>query len=297
MSGLERRFGDLELGLGGPSLNSRAALRDSVGSGVWSPFMHNHRHVFVQAQGHPGLTTSDWRGEAPVALSGSVREAAYLVPARRSKSASWLSRALDWLATPLHDPRGSEPKLLVPSDATGGDRLGLCAEEVPGFEEGIALGEVCSVSGTVIALEPRVDDDPVVVRDLWQLESPVWRLVEGVDFGVLPERGPPVAVCCAMAPLLIAPVTAKPRDRIEAALGERAAGRLRDLAQRRQELSCLELREGDRVEVRGVVCEPLGSATRFDVVERVAAYRGRPQVITRIVGDAPGIRLVIRRSG
>ncbi|GMV14228.1 MAG: hypothetical protein AMXMBFR56_24520 [Polyangiaceae bacterium] len=259
--------------------------------------MHRHRHVFVQAQGPLGLTTSDWRGEAHVAQSGSVREAAYLVPARRSRSASWLSRALDWLATPLDDPRGSEPKLRVPSDATGGDRLGLCADELPGFDEGITLGELCSVSGTVIALEPRVDADPVVARDFWQLESPVWRLVEAVDFGVLPEKGPPVAVCCAMAPLLIAPVTAAPSERVEAGLGERAAGRMRELARRSQALSCLELREGDRVEVRGVVCEPIGSVTRFDVVERVAAYRGRPQLITRIVGDAPGTRLVIRKSG
>lgn len=255
------------------------------------------RHVFVQASGQLGLTTSDRRGDAQAALTGSVREAAYFIPARRVASASWFRRALDWLGSSLDDERGSEPRLRLPSDETGRDRLGLCADGLASFDEGLPLGTLCSVNGTVIALEPRIDADPTVTRDFWQLEPPVWRLVEAVDFGVLPEQGPPVAVCCAMAPLVIAPVFWANSDQIADTLGARAAGRMRELGgtRRRQRLARLELNEGERVEVRGVVCEPYASVTRFDVVDRVAAYRGRPQVITRIVGDAPGTRLVIRK--
>jgi hypothetical protein len=252
------------------------------------------RHVYFQQAAPGGLRTEDQRAEASLAMSGLVQGARYF----HRPTPSWLRRVLArWLAPPPEE--SSVLRFELPFDADGGDALALCDEEVPLLDGAEPVGEIRRVLGKIVCLEPRTDGDEVVLLDFWQDVPPVWRIVQSVDFGVLPRDGPPVAVCCAMAPLVIAP----PEERSVGELLSLLEPRGTALVVRSAEGSApatgflLELREGDLVEVTGLTCEPSASVKRFDVSGRRVGYRGAPRVIDLIIGDAPGTRLLVRKLG
>lgn len=259
------------------------------------------RHVFIQyASGHR-LVVRDWRGDAESATGGTVEQASYLRDAAGGDGPSgtgWWDRFVRWWRSGPEGGIGVPTlRFALPFDANGRDTLGL-VDPATGTLDGAddPLGSVRRVEGKVVCLLPRQPGDEVVMRDAWIEQPPVWRMVDGIDFAVQPTEGPPVAVCCAMAPLLIAaPTTRTVREHLgeDARLREVTAGvrHARDDAQ----ATCVEIREGDRVEALGVVCEPRASVRRFDVVGRSAPYRGDARLISLIIGDEPGTRLVLRK--
>jgi hypothetical protein len=245
------------------------------------------RHVFLQRAGATGLVTHDHRADHGSPDHGLVEEARYL---------RWEERGL-WarLFGSSRPRRAEELRFVLPFGADGSDVLDLC-EAHPLFEGGDDVGVMRRARGRIVCLEPRTPGDDVVLRDLWLEDPPVVRLVESIDFGVVAPSGPPVAVCCAMAPLVVATPAAVELDTFVAALGERASGLLLRHAGARTAIgACVQLREGEDVEVIGLVCDPETSVQRFDATGRSAPYRGGPRRIDRILGDEPGTRLVIRR--
>lgn len=242
------------------------------------------RHLFLMRAEARGLQTIDRRAGATHAARGLVEDAAYMKRPRVGGRA----------------PSANDIDLVLPFGARGEDALGLVdggIDLLDGHDD--PLGSVRRIVGTVVCLEPRTRGDRVVMRDAWVDEGPVFRVVETLDFGVLPENGPPVAVCCAMAPLLIAPPRWAPFGEALSALEEESRAAVAPwISSRDEELAAvLELREGDRVEVVGVVCDPRTTARRFDVTHRSAPYRGASAAVALLVGDEPGVRLVVRRLG
>lgn len=249
------------------------------------------RHVFLQHADARGLATLDQRSDHAWADSGLVEEARYV---------RWLRRGL--LARLFGgSKRARQPeelRFVLPFDAAGADVLALC-DEPPWLDgDDDPVGSLRRVRGTITCLEPRSRGDDVVLRDLWLDRPPVLRLVESLDFAVLPASGPPVAVCCAMAPLVLAPPEVTALDSFAAELGARAAGVLRGHTPGRglEPAVCVRLCQGDSVEAIGVVCDPATCRQRFDTTARSAPYRGAPTSIQLIVGDQPGTRLVVRRT-
>jgi hypothetical protein len=59
----------------------------------------------------------------------------------------------------------------------------------------------------------------------------------------------------------------------------------------------VELREGEEVEVIGVVCDAPRRHGRFDLQGRSSPYREAARVEPLFIGDQPGIRLVLRWIG
>ena len=223
-----------------------------------------------------------------------MQEADYFVQTRHG-AGGWLQRLLPRWFAPKREAF-YDLRFALPLDAHGADALSLCSADVPPLEgRHDPIGSVRRVRGKVLCLDPRLDGDELVLLDYWCDTPPIWRIVQCLDFGVLPDDGPPVAVCCAMAPLVIAPPDECSVAQLMSMLEPRAAALAAQRAQGRELGHGLlfELREGDRVEVTGVTCEPSSSAKRFDVVGRHAAYRGTPRAIDLIVGDAPGTRLVV----
>lgn len=251
------------------------------------------RHVFLQRAGDGGLVTRDLRGDSTLAAHGLVQDAPYLTRASRG----WLWRLVPWMTTP--EPRPEDLRFALPFDADGGDGLRLVAP-APRLD-GMAdpPGAVRRVAGPIVCLEPRASGDEVVLRDFWLESPPVLRIVEMIDFGVLPPSGPPVAVCCAMAPLIIARSSPASVGDLVAELGPRASTELlRHAAPRRHEIGeRLTLQEGEEVEVIGVVHTPREGAKRFGDRSRSAPYRGAPQTIELLLGDVPGDRLVVSKQG
>lgn len=280
---------------------------------------NDRRHVFLQRAQGAQLATLDQRAEASSPLAGAVLEAVYFTTGRARPTRegagvagaapqgfwAWLKGLFDApSAAPPGGSRspstrgGSAVRWVLPFDDAGDDALGLCAEDVPALDgHDDPIGSVRRVVGTVVCLEPRRDGDEVVARDLWIEGAPALRLVEVLDFAVQPEYGPPIAVCCAMAPILIAPPTRiTPRTHCEA-LSPRAREWLAPLLERREDApgTSVRIEAGAQVEVTGVVGEPTMSAARFDVRGRAAPYRGASHGVMLLVGDEPGTRLVLRQ--
>ncbi len=237
------------------------------------------RHVFFQRGTSAGLSTLDQRSESAAGLAGLVQQASYL-KLKPKPSSSWLQRWLPWLFPPDIDvPSESDAAFVLPFDTDGNDVLDLCDMDVPPLDgTADSIGEIRRATGKIVCLEPRSAGDTVVLRDFWQDAAPVWRIVETLDFGVVPQDGSPVAVCCAMAPLTIAPPSPCSVAELVELLGSRATSVLGPYVRGREAAagSLLELREGDTVEVTGVVSEPKASVKRFDVVGREARVPRRP---------------------
>ena len=58
----------------------------------------------------------------------------------------------------------------------------------------------------------------------------------------------------------------------------------------------VELRQGDRIEVLGMALDAR-LTRRFDLGQRTASYRETSNAISLVLGDAPGLRMVIRKLG
>jgi len=246
-------------------------------------------HVFVQIAGEGVLHTWDQRAELGAPDHGEVIEASY-VSHHRSALPRWLDGLL-----------GRRSKrtvgLVPPFDETGHDVHDLLDARVP-YAEGDErdLGQVRRVSGTVVALEPRQPGDEIAVRDTWVLDAPALRVVEAFDFAVRTPDGETSIVCCAMAPLVVARPVTRPLAEVAPELHPRAR-RILDhgLDRPAATLACVvEVKVGDRVEIAGLVTDLRATAARFDLGGRGLPYRGAAPARSVVVGDEPGLRLVVR---
>lgn len=219
---------------------------------------------------------------------GHVETSSYLGPAEPS----FWRRLMRWREPPVLRP---------PFDDEGRDVQGLLAARPPSFDgEGDPPNAIRSVRGTIDALVPREPGDEIAVRDVWAVDQGA-RLMTGVHFGLTRPDRPPVAVAFAMSPLIVSRPSSMPLRAAleEGPLSERAfvhAWPALDLA--RPSVG-VELRLGDVVEVIGLVSRPEDCAGRFDLEGRRASYRdaATPHDLTLVIGDRPGLRMVIRRVG
>jgi hypothetical protein len=227
-----------------------------------------------------GHRLAERRGEAGAwETVGFVEEAAYL---RRTAPSWWASLF------------GARPTLALapPFDAEGRDAHALFDEHIPALEGHDGIQQVRRATGRVVCLSPREAGDTVVLRDLW-LEGA--RALDAVQFGLETPFGPPVAVAFVQMPLVIA----RPEPcslaayldgphvpLVSAALGSLPHGATGQL---------VELREGDQVDVLGLAWDPDRCERRFDLAGRTASYREVDTAIRLVLGDAPGLRMVIRK--
>jgi hypothetical protein len=58
----------------------------------------------------------------------------------------------------------------------------------------------------------------------------------------------------------------------------------------------VEIHEGDTLEVIGQAWDPDRCDRRFDLEGRTTSYREHQQPIQLVLGDAPGLRMVIRAT-
>lgn len=252
----------------------------------------SRRHVFVQRAGARGLTEADLRAEWQATSTGEVVEASYL-----DVEVGFFEALVRRLKGRRDATEPDDVRLVLPFDAAGRDALGLLeGVAAPALDgNGDELGSVRSATGRVACLEPRDPGDEVVLRDLWVQEPPVLRVVESIDFAIVPERGPPIVIACAMAPLVLAPARAAPLGECLALLGARAQSLVApDVAARPACTAvALELREHDVVEVFGVVGDA-STTRRFDLGGRATGYRSAPATRPLLLGDEVGTRLVVR---
>lgn len=193
-----------------------------------------------------------------------------------------------WLAH-----RGRPGLRWAPGDATAEERTASIA-----LDAGVAPGTPVRAIGRVVPLT----DTDVVLRT-FASDTPVpWRVVELVDFAVVPDEGVPLIARFVQSPVL-APLGRRgsfadhaagfsPQARQLAASGE-GAGRY------------LELRAGQRVELAGTVDRMLPNAESFEL-DGVAAslpraldtaeapYRRGPGDAALVVGAESAPRIFIR---
>jgi hypothetical protein len=217
---------------------------------------------------------------------GRVEASSYLEPGR----AGFWQRLMPWR---------NAATLRPPFDGAGHDIQGLLAAHPPVFEgEEDPPNAIRMVRGTVSALAPREHGDEVVVRDAWSVEQGA-RLVSGLHFGLTRPDLPPVAVAFAMCPLIVAmPMPMPLRSVIELGpLNVRAFTNFWPALDLDREGTGVELLVGDEIEVIGLVSRPEDCDGRFDVDGRRASYRDAAVThdLTLVIGDRPGLRMVIRR--
>ncbi len=218
---------------------------------------------------------------------GHVETSSYFGP----REPSFFRRLMRWREPPVLHP---------PFDDAGRDVQGLLAARPPVFDgEGDPPNAIRSVRGTVDALIPREANDDVVVRDVWSVAQGA-RLVSGLHFGLVRPERPPVAVAFAMSPLIVArPSAMTLRHAVELGpLDARAFTNAWPALDLDAPAVGVELRVGDVVEVIGLVSRPEDCEGRFDLDGRRASYRdaATPHALTLVIGDRPGLRMVIRRS-
>ncbi len=246
-------------------------------------------HVHVQIAGERGLDTWDQRTEQDVPEHGEVLEASYVLPSEGSRPG--------WLGALLGRPSKRTVGLAPPFDDAGHDVHDLLDARVAyaaGDESD--LGQIRRIAGTVVALSPRRTGDEVAVRDTWVLDAPAFRVVEAFDFAVRTPDGETSIVCCAMAPLVVARPVTLPLREIAPRLAPRAR-RILDggIDRPAATVACVvEVKEGDRVEIAGLVTDLRATAPRFDLGGRGLPYRGAAPARNVVVGDEPGLRLVVR---
>lgn len=216
---------------------------------------------------------------------GRVEASSYFTPG----PTSFWERLLRWSRPPALHP---------PFDEAGRDVHGLLAAHPPVFDAGDPPNAIRLVRGTVSALVPREHGDDVVVRDAWSVAQGA-RLVSGLHFGLTRPELPPVAVAFAMCPLIVArPHPMALRSVVELGpLDERTFTNFWPALDLDSEATGVELRVGDVVEVIGLVSRPEDCDGRFDVDGRRASYRDAavPTELALVIGDRPGLRMVIRR--
>ena len=226
-----------------------------------------------------GLRLAERRGDAAGwETVGFVEDAPYL---RRAEPSFW-ARLF-----------GARPGLALapPFDATGRDVHRLLESTVPPLDGGEAVQEIRHASGRIVCLSPREPGDTIVLRDLWLGSA---RVLDAVQFGLETPFGPPVAVAFVQMPLVVAVPRETSLDsflaaphvpRVSTAIGSLPAG----VGQ------SIELCEGDQVDVVGLAWDPDRCERRFDLAGRTASYRDVQSTIRLVLGDAPGLRMVIRK--
>jgi hypothetical protein len=214
-------------------------------------------------------------------ILGFVEEAPYL---RRAEPSLW-ARLF-----------GARPtlELTAPFDAAGRDALGLFDDRTAVLDgEDDPLGSIRRASGRVVSLSPREPGDDVVLRDLWLDAS---RLLDSIHFALETPGLAPIAIAFAQMPLVIGVPRARTLEAHVADLRHPALSRALTNVSSRDAGRALEIREGDTLEVLGQTWDPDRCDRRFDLAGRTASYREREQPIQLVLGDAPGLRMVIRAT-
>lgn len=225
-------------------------------------------------------------GAADLETLGRIEEASYL----GQRSRSWWARLFGGRTSPC---------LLPPFDGAGADVHGLLAGVHPMLDgEDDPLGSIRLAQGTITLLHPREPSDEVVVRDAWSVERGV-RVTSALHFGLVLPGFSPVAVAFAQSPLVIGkPVAAT----FAAALSDvpqpaRAAfARTWPGLDPALPAQLIELREGDPVDVLGIVTTPEQCQGRFDLAGRTTNYREATSEVSLVVGDRQGLRMVLRKQ-
>jgi hypothetical protein len=236
------------------------------------------------------LMLEDRRGLREESLSlgrrerlGRVEQAAYLGVSRVG--------FFEWLL-------GKRPRVsaTLPFDHEGRDTLGLLSLEARAFDGGVAE-EARSARGIVRPLAPREDGDELALRDFWVPEGPVIRIVDAVHFGI--EGDVDAAVAFAQSPLVVArPIPRRLGDHVESLPPELRAPARAALGNAFDDLEgfALEVRAGDTIEVLGIPTRVDDVVVRFDLRGRTASYREAAPPIGLVLGDAPGVRMVLRAA-
>jgi hypothetical protein len=210
-------------------------------------------------------------------------------------------RGLAW----LFGRKGTEPLLRPPFNERGEDVHRLLAGEHEAVGED-AFDEVRLGRGTIRCLEPREDGDEVVLRDAWSTHGGIaCRIVDAVQFALVPDAGRPIAVAFAQAPLVINVPQEATLATVLGTLGHAPSAarvallrhfRTPDAPEMPHYFNTVELRQGDRIEVLGMALDAR-LTRRFDLGQRTASYRETSNAISLVLGDAPGLRMVIRKLG
>lgn len=255
------------------------------------------RHLFVQRAQGSRLFELDLRAEHTEPEHGFVAEAQYF--SQDLGALGWIDRIVRWFSSDTSETSGSL-RLLPPFAADGRDVHGYFAGERPPVLDGIddPLGSVRIARGTIVALHPRSRGDEVVLRDYWACDAPAWRMTDMVDFGLSLKKGPPIAVCCAQSPLVIADEGEGVFDDELRVLDPYAMEKceLDRVSFAGRSVKRCELLVGDTVEVLGVVWDPERCRSRFDVMGRGGPFRSASvEPIRLVLGDERGTRMVIRK--
>ncbi|AKF10167.1 hypothetical protein [Sandaracinus amylolyticus] len=220
---------------------------------------------------------------------GHVESAPYLA------GPTWMSRIFSRFR-----PTDVRPKTLrAPFDHTGRDILTLLPPTVPlldGHDD--PIGATRLASGRVTCLPPREPGDTVVLRDLW---ATTVRLLDGAHFAIETHDGEPIVIAFARAPLIVAAPTTRTLDEHLDAVSPFVSSACRDALVRASDglrtAQVVEIHEGDTVDVLGLTWMPDDAERRFDLRARTAGYRSAPRPLRLVIADAPGTRIVIRRTG
>ncbi|NUQ72222.1 MAG: hypothetical protein HUU21_01570 [Polyangiaceae bacterium] len=182
--------------------------------------------------------------------------------------------------------------------------------EVPSVgPEPAPIGRLVRARGSVVRLGPVREGDGTVLRDLWLSSDMDIRLTEAVDFAVVARGQIPVVVRLDRAPLVI---TKPSVARLEVFASDAAEGTMSLLADSPTaavEGSLVVLREGDEVEVTGVVAAHIDNVDGFDLAGTFASvplpssfgegaaspFRDRPGGAGLVLGEGPGAPISIRR--
>jgi len=255
-------------------------------------------HVFVQRIEGARVVEQAQRADASLANTGYVLEAPYfevsdsLISMVTSAPSGWWGRVQRWLTGSGNSKEPAQGRFILPFGPEGKDALGLFDGDVPTVRphDTPKVG-IRSAKGRAVIMH---GSDPVLFHDLW-VEDEGWRVAQGQDFALVNGDSTVVLVSCGLAPLIVAP----PRRMRVAEHVATWTPRLHALhpnpAPDTQGWT-VEVREGDEVEVLGVV-RPVQSSQRsfrFDSVS--APYRALPSRPNQVLGDEDGTRLVIRVS-
>lgn len=240
---------------------------------------------------HGFLMLEDRRGLREERLSLGRRE-----QLGRIESAAYLRRSRVGFFRRLF---GGSARLVakLPFDDEGRDTLGLFAAEGRAFE-GTVSEDARTARGVVRPLVPREDGDELAIRDFWSVSDPMLRLVDAVHFGIEGAEGlEAAAVAFAQSPLVVAcPLRRRLGDHVEAMPPELVTPIRAALGHAFDDVEgfALEVRVGDEIEVLGVPTRVDDVVMRFDLRGRTTSYRETARPIGLVLGDAPGVRMVIR---
>jgi len=257
-------------------------------------------HVSLQRIRGDRVEERAQRAEASLPNTGYVLEAPYLrvndgVLARVTEAPrGWWEGLNRWLFGPRPEapspPADRRARFALPFDEEGADALGLFGVRVPLVRTGDTpeVG-IRRARGRAVAMH---SDDGPLFEDLW-VESHGWRIAQGHDFALVTEPPSVVIVSCGLAPLIVA----RPRRLSVAEHHPQWASRLYalhpdpDMGARGWSVC---VRQGDEVEVLGVVRPLKDSQRRFQLEGGSGPYRALPTKPNQVLGDEDGTRLVMR---